>query len=693
MKKPVESLVLTLCMGLLMASAAYITLTSSTADGHLGIVESDEGLYMQYARNMATGHPYIFSPGDSPSTGSTSHLYPLVLAVLYKLGATGSAFFTAGFILNSLFFLGIITCVWLLARKMCPRMMPAALFLTVISGHTLSAVFGQTDIGLFTLLALGTVAAMFYNRYKLTVVLALLCGLTRPEGFIFSVAFFLTGTGTILLNRKHENAPGTPKQGRFFLLAGLAGAMAFALTLYINYRMTGHPQFMSVVNKGYFKIYPLFGAIEHTLYDAGSMIKGVFFGLSTTSRQFFVFPVLGGLLSLCGILLHPRQCKQIQLCEMWMALSLGAVIVTVSSSAWQGISNDRYLGWIMPIWTIYMLIGIDELAKRVDTKRFKPVLIGLLAAYQLASTAYFFVYAYSSSCFHEKSANFCDQIKETIPETETLGSLQGGGLQYYLPNHRIHNLFGITSPEFSQPHFDTQLLRIVDILKHQPNLRFDNWMMLSSDWESQKWIKPFVGDLVLQDTDAAVTTANIYCVYKANWAALDGGDTPVLLKSRLENLKLIDRLDIGYQKDEISHDYRAILRFKNTVLPLTLLTAPLDSSDYSDVGRMVMGREQFTVHSTLPGKPLYIALRTSNKIQGTTYFGRQNSTISSLEMNDSLALELFIDGQEVACPPLDISKEGFNEVLIEVPGTAVRSEHPQIKVVGDHLSFSYWFYQ
>ncbi|MCF7818106.1 MAG: hypothetical protein K9M54_09520 [Kiritimatiellales bacterium] len=693
MKKPVEYLVVALCLAVLVITSVYVTLSASTTDGHLGIVEADQVLYMQYARNMAAGHPYVYSPGDAPSTGSTTHLYPFILTGIYMLGANGDAFFTAIFILNSLFFLSIIVCVWLIVLKMCPRMVPSALFLSVISGHTLSAVFGQTDIGLYTFLALAMVASLFYNRYGLVTLFAVLCGLTRPEGFIFSVAFFLCGAGAIMLNRKNSNAQGSSPQGRFFLLAGLAGSTAFALTLYINYRMTGHAQFMSVVNKGYFNVYPFFGALEHTLFDAGAMIKGVFFGLSTESRQFFVFPILGGVLSLCGILLHPRQDKRFQLCEIWLALGTGAIIATVASSQWQGLSNDRYLGWIMPIWMIYMLIGIDELSKRVDAKRFKPVLIGLLCAFQFMSTAYFYAYAYSSGSYLEKDENFCDQIRKTIPTNEQFGSMMGAGEQYYLPEYRLLNLYGITSPEFSQPHFDTHPLCIVDILKHHPNLRFENWLMLSGDREKEKWANPFIGDLKLQDTDSAVTTAHVLCVYGAKWNTLDAGDLPALLQSTLGESALIDRMDVGYQPDEIAHDYSDRLRFKNTLLPLIILTDKLGTNDYSDVGRIVMGSELFSIHHAQADKPLKIVLRTSRKVDGETYFGRQASKINNLEMNDSMELRLFVDGQEVPCPPLDIGREGFSEVALDVPAEFVKTEQPRIEIVGDHISFAYWFYQ
>ena len=56
-----------------------------------------------------------------PSTGSTTHLFPYVLSLLYVMGATSSTIVAFTYILNSVFYLLIIWIVWLIARKMIPE--------------------------------------------------------------------------------------------------------------------------------------------------------------------------------------------------------------------------------------------------------------------------------------------------------------------------------------------------------------------------------------------------------------------------------------------------------------------------------------------------------------------------------------------------------------------------------------------
>lgn len=682
-----------LCLGILVSSSVYIVLSAAGGGAHLGIVAGDQLLYMQYARNMATDHPYVFTLGDTPSTGSTSHIYPMLLAGIYTLGFHGDSFLAAIFILNSLFYLGIITCVWFISLKMAPRIMPYAVFMTVFSGHTLSTTFSQTDMGLFSLLALSTFSTLLCRRYKWTVVLAFLCGLTRPEGFVFSVAFFLCGAGALLLDKKSEDTTGSSRRNRYFLLAGLAGFIAFCLTLYVNYHMTGYIQFMSVMNKGYFATYPFFGAVIHTLSDTATMLKGVFLGLSDSPRQFFVFPVLGGLLGLCGILLFPRNRKSVQLCEWWFLLSAGATLLSIASSQWQGLSNDRYLGWIAPLWLIYTLIGVEQIATRIRIKTLFPMLISLLFAYQAISTAYFYSYAFTSSTHLEKWRNFSERIAKETSKGERFGSTFAGGMQYFNPDHQVYTLHGITSAAFFSPKFDSPLFQIIEIVKHQPNLQFENWLIQGNNPELMAWVKPFLGDLKLQDTDSAITAANGSAVYSANWDAIKGGDLPVLLTDELTDLKLIDQMDIGYQPDETKHRFENTLRLPNLRIPIVCLTAKLGNKTYSEVGRLIAGKESFSVHHVQPNHPLTIVLRTARSISGTSYFGSQKSAIENYELNKTINLNILVDGVEVPSPALHIDREGFNEIVLRIPKEYIECTTPRIEIIGDHISFAYWFYQ
>src|SRR6185436_20951141 len=48
----------------------------------------DTYIHFQYARVLATGHFMQYNPGQPPSSGATSFMYPALLAVGYILGFT-----------------------------------------------------------------------------------------------------------------------------------------------------------------------------------------------------------------------------------------------------------------------------------------------------------------------------------------------------------------------------------------------------------------------------------------------------------------------------------------------------------------------------------------------------------------------------------------------------------------------------
>ena len=96
---------LMLCIGLIQVAAYYLAGTLASPDGSMAVPQPDTLLYCQAARRIAEGHPFSFSEGAAACTGTTSVLYPFILAIPYLLGAKGDALLTAGFILNALFYI------------------------------------------------------------------------------------------------------------------------------------------------------------------------------------------------------------------------------------------------------------------------------------------------------------------------------------------------------------------------------------------------------------------------------------------------------------------------------------------------------------------------------------------------------------------------------------------------------------
>lgn len=680
------------CLAILIISAFYLLLTTA-GDGVLASAESDQILYMQYARNMANGHPFVFSAGNGPCSGSTTYLYIPLLALFYHLGATGESFFVVSYLLNALFYLGIVLAVFQIAKKMNPRSVPLALLLTVLSGHTVSAVLKQTDIGLFMLLTMTLMAALLHTHYTTALLLTMLCAAARPEGFLFSFAFLTCAAGGWVMNRRSgECTKEACRQVRWFLILGTAGTAVFLLTLLVNHHYTGYFQFMSVANKGYLKSYALSGAVVLTLQDALSLLKGVFFGLQESNRQFYLLPLISGVLGVAGILLYDRKDKIVRRVECWLALITSATLLLVASSKFEGLSNDRYLGWILPVWIVYVAIGWDAIGNRIKAHYFKPVCATFLILFQFASLSFIAASAYprAVSLEHEKQLGI--RAGETFSPSSRFGSTLGGRIAFFMPHHSFYNLSGISSPDFFTPG-NTHAHPIVEILKHRPEIRFDYWITSEQYLDDHPWIRPLVGDLVMLDMDTALTTKAAFGIYRAEWSSLDGGLEPCLVSQQIKSLKLADRLEIGLIDDERAHDYQVETRIKATKLTPTAMTARLGDNDYTEIGRIVMGAESFTISNINQSKPLTVVLRTGARAGGGVLFGQQYSSINKLEFDEAISLRLFVYDREVPCPPVTLLKEGYSEVLFEIPAEYLLSNSPKLRFVGDHISYTYWFYQ
>ncbi|MFZ4396812.1 MAG: hypothetical protein ACOYOU_14450 [Kiritimatiellia bacterium] len=320
---------------------------------------------MQYARAMAEGHPYTFNPGDTASTGSTSHLYPAVLALLYLLGAHGDVLLSGGFVLNAAFYLIWLQFFWRVARRCVPEQAVLAAGLALFNGHLVLLALGQSDAGLFLLLSWGLLASLLYGRAYCAALLAAACAASRPEGMVLAAGLAVLTAG-LCLRRK--------AQPRLLLPAAVTGVLTSLAVLALNRWLTGLWQFQSVTGKGYLNSYPLVGALGCISNDFLVLWREAFFNLGSAPRQNYFMPVLGGCLALLGTarLLRGKTHEPLVMRQRgvtnglrtaiwlwWIGCSLIALGL-VATSEFLGMGNDRYLAWILPAWYLFVAAGVGQ---------------------------------------------------------------------------------------------------------------------------------------------------------------------------------------------------------------------------------------------------------------------------------------------------------------------------------------------
>src|SRR5689334_14952668 len=76
---------------LAIVSAREIAATTLHYAGSMGLPLDDSYIYLTYAKQFGRAEPFTYFPGGGYSAGSTSVLWPMLLAPFWALGARGHA--------------------------------------------------------------------------------------------------------------------------------------------------------------------------------------------------------------------------------------------------------------------------------------------------------------------------------------------------------------------------------------------------------------------------------------------------------------------------------------------------------------------------------------------------------------------------------------------------------------------------
>ncbi|MFL7794509.1 MAG: hypothetical protein AB8I69_20370, partial [Anaerolineae bacterium] len=89
MKHPLHWKTLLLFVLALLVGSAYFSIALTIEPGRPVAPLDDAYITLQYARQIARGHPYQYNDGDPTTTGMTSPLFGFLMAGFYLLGFTG----------------------------------------------------------------------------------------------------------------------------------------------------------------------------------------------------------------------------------------------------------------------------------------------------------------------------------------------------------------------------------------------------------------------------------------------------------------------------------------------------------------------------------------------------------------------------------------------------------------------------
>ncbi len=674
---------LMLSIGLLQIAAYYLAGMLASPDGSMAVPQPDTLLYCQAARRIAEGHPFSFSNGSAVCTGTTSVLYPFILSVPYLLGATGDSLLTAGFILNALFYIAFLIGwakalqIWL--DKSSARLVAALLI--ALSGQIAFCAMAQSDIGCWLAVSGWFAAGLAMRNRWLYGSLLILGPWIRPEGMMCVLSFGIIFVSLAILAHTRFKFTSPPKLAKPFLIL-LAGITSCIGVFTLNYLLTGHTQFSSVSNKGYFKTFPFITAVDQTAIDILKMLKDYLFGLATSSpRDSFMIPFLSAIFIWIGILRYRWRQNPIGLTIFMLAISGG--FFTVAQSGWQGTNFDRYLVWSLPILLIFAASGITYIADRLKSdiggSSVLPVVI--CAIFAIGTSLLSVCRFYRSCSIADYLRLFGQEINAKLPPSTSIGSFGGSGIAYELHNHQYKHVLGIYSPEF---HVKTEVAAL-EILKHDPQTRFDYWFLRPD------FITSALGSHLSECCgENVITGPNGMEIRKASWKSFDWSLDP---KADIPTgKKLVCRLDIGHEVDENATNYETIDRYGRPSAPPFLIVDTLNGTTAIDAARLIVGGDAMSLYRVQAGKDITVVMRTYHKwTEKRTDGSGQNS--SEYVFANPLKMNLAIDGQLIQQVSIPYSTNGFSDVSFQIPGTFIRQAPCRVAFLGDHITAGYWFYQ
>ena len=667
----------------------------------VALPQPDTLLYCQSAKQIAHGQPFIFSPGEAPSTGCTSHLYPFLLAVPYLLGMHGAKLLLGGFILNAFLYLAFLYAWHHIFEELLDddRARLCATILLGLFGQSACCAFGQTDTGLIMAVTAGAFAAWLKNRRILFGILLALSPWCRPEGMMliaaFGFVFVCSFIRLFVCSSNRPRQPGASHENHSSLVSRLSSlvhgdsiavcvaALSAVGVFVFNYFLTGQCQFHSIEFKGHFVNLPISDAVWATITDSISMLRQLAFGqpAGSATRATFAIPFLGAVFCWVGILRFNWRRGGTPL-SGWLFSCLVS-LVSVASGGMQGMNFDRYIAWFLPTGLIFVSFGIVQVADWMgDRGRWETVAL-LVVVFQFAGTVSALSWFAAASRHGQLTyETFCSAETAIDEGKDSWGGPGSVGGAYLLEGRRTFHLSGYYSPAFRSP---DQICN-AEILKHEPENRFKYWLSTNR--------KPMLGvfDATSLVGEQIFQGLNGFSLWKTDWTRLDAARTPCATNSPVAGMTLADSVDVGFLKDEKRTKFAVNYRLPGLSYLAFAMDGECDGTRIVDVGRPVIGWSEMCVRLK-PGQDSVVIVRIAvkaEKVRANLY-----ASAETLSLKKESRLNVFVDEKPVTSvqATLDDGDGRFSEISFRIPGSAIKGDTSFVQIYGDHLAFGYWFYQ
>ncbi len=677
--------------------------------GELSLPLDDSFIYLQYARAIAEGHPFVYTAGNAPTTGATSLLWPFLLLPphLFHLGPLAAIAWSL-----ALGAAALIVSAFLMARLGralggTPGMLiAAALFLA--SPHLLWGYMSGMEIGLYASVLLASLVIYLREREeatfpKLRWILFVLAA-SRPEGAV------LSGVLGIAMAIDRWRATRSGALPRFWSPSLLVPFAAAAFPFLVNLVISGSiestsSQAKSILAEPHLDVRRTFLIESPKVWL--SILKSYLSWLQLDPGA-IMFPrywiPTAVALVLFGVFCFLPRNRPWADGRVFFLLFPAAILVDSLPVAWS-VHFYRYQQGFYPVFLACCAAGIARAATLAWTRLPRVlglptaafvVLAPLVAWYPIATAEYDRVipfYGHNCENILHQQVKTGRWIAANLPPNAVVAMNDAGAIAYY-GNRSTVDLLGLTTEGFAKV-YRSGIGCMFERLRRLPPERTPTYFAIYTEWFPYLKSSGVLGP----ESFRAHLAFNTICgeddkvVYPAEWIDVIPADSVVLPHPEIAGAKRQDAFDLAWLEDEARHDWKAYgyeydeKRDRWNRHPSVLLRDILRQYSYTDrptrpiadAGRKVFGWERFRVHLE-PGKDAVLIMRTD------AWYPNQ--------------LSVKVDGAPAGNWTIARSETAWVEPSFRIPGKLILRDRPSIEIRredpkdgSDYAPFHYWIYQ
>lgn len=427
------------CIWVAAIFLVYLSASVSGGQGDVLMPLDDTYIHFQYARQLAVGQPYQYNPGQPPTSGATSFLYPFVLAAGYTVGFHDLALGLWAMIVGALSLLASMLAVYRIAGLLeAPwQLVALAAFTFSLTGSFTWHFFSGMETPLMIALTLWTVVALLSNQPRWFAVMAVLLALIRPEGSIMAVT---AGLIAFAFNwRTHR------RYAVWFLLP----ILALAVQPIANLIFTGEFVASGGQAKSLLGLVPRDWPIIISRILDNWLRMWLEFMTGYAPREGWYLPIGLGPLAIVGLgfLAFSRQKNLRQTgfsIAIWLVL-VTAAIATLDTAFW------HFKRYQMPLMVLFVPLAFYALHRLLSSiRQLRPIILGYVAVFvpifSVVLFAQFLNYFYVNITYvYAQPLQMARWLAENTPEDAVI-AVHDVGMMRYMGGRTTLDIVGLTTP-------------------------------------------------------------------------------------------------------------------------------------------------------------------------------------------------------------------------------------------------------